>query len=106
MLQTATLRDRPEIDRIKAESLTQSGNGSTRIGMIRRSENDAPSTALNGIAGQNARRESVERLHDARTANKFGHDLARQPSPQVHRLERRNINGVRGIHHDAACPVR
>src|SRR5437016_35152 len=105
MLQTATLRYPAEIDRVKAQSLTQSGNGSTSIGIIRRCENDPPSTALHGIAGQNCRHEGVERLHDTRTANKFSHDFARQPSPQVRRRERRKIDGVSGIHHDAASPV-
>ena len=80
MLQTATLRYPAEIDRVKAQSLTESGNVSPSIRIIRRCENHAPSAALDRIAGQNCCHEGIERLHDTRTANKFSHDFARQPS--------------------------
>src|SRR5260370_12895687 len=38
---------------------------------------------LGGIARQDRRRERVERLHDARTGNRMGHDLAGWPPRSV-----------------------
>src|SRR6266436_8825002 len=105
LLETAAFRYPAEIDWIKTQSLAQVADRGGRIGVFGRHENDAPAACLGGIARQDCRHERVERLHDARTGNRLGHDLAGWPPAQVRWREGRKINGVRSIHDDAASPV-